>query len=249
MNTYQEAVSMRRERNGQNREAQDEPSRQLARARRAVALAAVLGTLLFGAVAAQAASAYANPFAGDQVSVGRTDMGLDVCLSRGDAIRAVGNGVVVGIIRNWYEGKPYIWYRLNDGPDAGRYVYVAEQINDLAPVGLTVRAGDVIARIASKGTCVEAGWAAGDGETLAQATTDYTEGQVTAAGVSFAHFLASLGVRGNLAFGATTTHGAPATKAKTATTPSRVRARSGRPRPPWLRRQRGHWPGRWRHPR
>ena len=87
-------------------------------------------------------------------------------------------------------------HELTDGPSAGRYVYVAEQITGLPRVGQTLRAGDVIAHYAKKGTCIEMGWSAADGETQAQATTGYTEGEVTVAGVSFARVLISLGVQG-----------------------------------------------------
>ena len=146
---------------------------------------------------AQAASTpYQNPFSGEQPYVGRTDMGVDLCLSPGDPIRAVGDGVVTGVMRNWAGREPYLWYELTGGPDAGRYVYVAEQITNLARVGQTLRAGDVLARYTRKGTCIETGWSTATGATLAQATTGYTEGAVTVAGVSFARFLISLGVPG-----------------------------------------------------
>lgn len=146
--------------------------------------------------AAAAATPYQNPFAGDTYYVGRTDMGVDLCLQPGEPIRAIGDGVVTGIMRNWFDRQPYIWYELTDGPDAGRYVYVAEQINHLARVGRHLHAGQTVARFARKGTCIETGWAASDGWTTAQITTGYHEGQVTKAGVSFARFLISLGVQG-----------------------------------------------------
>jgi hypothetical protein len=165
-------------------------------ARLLAALAALLTTLLMGAGVAQAAPAYQNPFAGEQPYVGRTDMGVDLCLSPSQPIRAIGGGVVAGVIKNWSQGQPYIWYELTGGADAGKYVYVAEQIRSLARVGQTLRAGDVVARYASKGTCIETGWSTADGETLAQATTGYTEGEATVAGVSFAKFLLTLGVPG-----------------------------------------------------
>jgi hypothetical protein len=123
-------------------------------------------------------------------------MGVDFCLTKGEPIRAVGDGVVVGIIHNWFEGQPYIWYQLTDGPNAGRYVYVAEQIWHLAHVGQTLNAGDVVARYAPKGTCIETGWGTSTGWTLAQTTTGYHEGQRTVAGVGFAHFLQLVGVDG-----------------------------------------------------
>jgi hypothetical protein len=167
------------------------------RVARAVLTAATLAAvLLAGAAGARAATPYQNPFTGEQPYVGRTDMGVDLCLTPGDPIRAVGDGVVTGIMRNWAGREPYVWYELTSGPYAGRYVYVAEQITGLPRIGQTLRPGDVVARYAKKGTCVETGWSAADGETQAQATTGYTEGEVTVAGVSFARLLISLGVQG-----------------------------------------------------
>jgi hypothetical protein len=103
---------------------------------------------------------------------------------------------VVGVNPNWFRYQPYIWYQLIDGPYAGRYVYVAEQITRLAHVGAALNAGQPVARFRHRGTCIETGWSAADGATLAQATTGYHEGQVTRAGVAFARFLMSLGVLG-----------------------------------------------------
>lgn len=170
-----------------------------------VACAAFVAALLLSAAGAHAASTYQNPFAGETPIISRTDMGVDICLSTGQPIRAVGNGVVASVIRNWYEREPYIWYELTDGPDAGQYVYVAEQIDRLARVGQTLTAGDVVARYARKGTCIETGWSTADGETVAAATTGYHEGEVTPAGVSFAHFLMSVGVPGQFELAAATT--------------------------------------------
>jgi peptidase M23-like protein len=137
---------------------------------------------------------YANPFDDGTYYTGRTDMGVDFCLHRGDPIRAVGDGTVIGIQHDWAGGQPYLWYQLTGGPHSGDYVYIAEQITHLVHPGAAVARGQVIARYAKKGTCIETGWATASGETLASATTGYTEGQVTKAGVSFARFLMSLGV-------------------------------------------------------
>lgn len=170
---------------------------RLASARPFATVCLALCLLCATARAAPAASAYVNPFAGDDVVVGRTDMGVDVCLGPGQPIQALGAGVVIGIEKNWYAGQPYLWYELTDGPDAGRYVYVAEQIDHLAPAGTVVAAGQTIARYARKGSCIETGWSAANGATLAVTTTGYREGEVTAAGVSFARLLLSSGVPGN----------------------------------------------------
>jgi hypothetical protein len=146
--------------------------------------------------AALASTPYVSPFTTSDYSVGRTDMGVDVCLNAGDPIAAVGDGVVTGVQKDWYANQPFIWYQLTGGPYAGRYVYVAEQITKLAKVGQQLRAGDAIATYAKRGSCIETGWAAANGATLAQATTGYSEGDVTQAGISFARFLISLGVQG-----------------------------------------------------
>jgi hypothetical protein len=160
-------------------------------------VATVAALLAVSPAGAQAASHYQSPFAGDTYVVGRTDMGVDVCLHRHDPIRAIGDGVVTGIIHDWFDGQPYIWYELTSGPQAGQYVYVAEQLNHLAHIGQRLHAGQPVARFARRGTCIETGWSASDGSTLAQSTTGYSEGQVTKAGVSFARFLMSLGVDGD----------------------------------------------------
>lgn len=185
--------------------------------RRGGCVTAVLIAALSTAASAQAAT-YQNPFSSDQPYIGRTDMGVDICLSPGAPIRAVGNGIVVGVIKNWSVGQPYIWYELTSGADAGKYVYVAEQIDRLAHIGQTLQAGDVVARYAKKGTCVETGWSAANGATMAQATAGYTEGQTTQTGVSFAHFLISLGVQGQFQL--------VATKARTAKAKKRHHRRS-----------------------
>jgi murein DD-endopeptidase MepM/ murein hydrolase activator NlpD len=141
-------------------------------------------------------TAYGNPFAGEHYISGRTDMGVDFCLKPGAPIRAIGDGIVIGISPDWFRQQPYLWYQLVDGPYAGRYLYVAEQITRLAHVGALLTAGQQVARYTRRGTCIETGWSAADGATLAQATTGYHEGQITRAGVAFARFLMTLGVLG-----------------------------------------------------
>ncbi len=152
--------------------------------------------LQFDQASAANYTGYVDPLGGDQYLTYRTDMGVDFCLTPGEPIRAIGDGVVVGISPDWWKHQPYIWYQLLDGPDAGRYVYVAEQITRLAHVGAQLSAGRPLAYYKKSGTCIETGWSAPNGRTLAQATTGYREGQVTVAGVSFARFLIALGVRG-----------------------------------------------------
>jgi hypothetical protein len=153
-------------------------------------------TFNFDQATATTYTGYVNPVGGDRYYTGRTDMGVDFCMTPGEPVRALGDGVVVGISPDWFRGQPYIWYRLLDGPHAGQYVYVAEQVKRLVRIGTQLSAGQPIAYYKRAGTCIETGWSAANGATLAQATTGYYEGQVTRAGVSFARFLISLGVRG-----------------------------------------------------
>ena len=122
---------------------------------------------------------YVDPLGGDRYITGRTDMGVDFCLAPGEPIRALGDGIVVGIWPDWFSHQPYIWYQLLDGPYAGRYVYVAEQIRRLARIGTQLTTGQPLAYYKKSGTCLETGWSAGNGSTLAHVTTGYTEGQVT----------------------------------------------------------------------
>jgi hypothetical protein len=123
---------------------------------------------------------------------GRTDQGVDAGMPVGAPILAPSRIKVLAIIPNWFAGQPLVYFELLDGPDAGKVQYVAEQITNIAPVGI-LQQGQVIARYASSGTNIEYGWAVLTGQTLARATTGYTEGQVTPAGRSIRAWLNSLG--------------------------------------------------------
>ncbi|HWD76347.1 MAG TPA: hypothetical protein VG371_14495 [Solirubrobacteraceae bacterium] len=135
---------------------------------------------------------YTNPIPG--ATVGRTDQGVDANLKAGDPIVALGKSKVVGILQNWYSGQPFVWLQLLNGPQAGKYWYVAEEINPTVVAGQVVDAGQKIGSYAASGTGLELGWATASGATLARATTGYSEGQATTAGQSFRAFLTSLGL-------------------------------------------------------
>jgi hypothetical protein len=122
---------------------------------------------------------------------GRTDQGVDARLRVGAPILAPCRVKVLAIIPDWFAGQPLVYFELLDGPDAGKVQYVAEQITDIAPVGI-VQQGQPIARFAASGTDIEYGWAILTGQTLASATTGYTEGQITPAGRSIRAWLNSL---------------------------------------------------------
>lgn len=111
-----------------------------------------------------------NPLA--HFTLGRTDMGVDANAAPGTPVLAPNDGVVVGHMENWYNGQPYLAFKLTSGPNTGKIMYVAEQIDQLAPVGARVSRGGVLARYATSGTGIEAGWASPQNwqQTLAQAT-------------------------------------------------------------------------------
>lgn len=144
---------------------------------------------------------YVNPFGQAKgFQLGRTDQGVDANMTPGSAIVAPADSKIVAIAPNWYAGQPAIVAQITDGPLKGKLYYLAEQINPSVAVGDVVTAGQKIATYASSGTGIEFGWASLSGltstgfRTLAQATTGYTEGEVTAAGQSMLAFLKSLGV-------------------------------------------------------
>jgi hypothetical protein len=138
------------------------------------------------------AGGYINPLA-HATNFSRTDEGVDANLPVGAPILAPGMVKILGVIQDWYQGQPFIYFQLLDGPDAGKVQYVAEQIDNLAPVGKILNQGDTIANYAASGTGIEYGWGTANGQTLARATTGYVEGEVTAAGTAIRSWLKATG--------------------------------------------------------
>ena len=124
---------------------------------------------------------------------GRTDQGVDAGMPVGAPILAPSRVKILALIPNWFAGQPLVYYELLDGPDAGKIQYVAEQITNIAPAETILQKGQPIARFAASGTDIEFGWSTINGVTLAQATSGYTEGQVTPAGRSIRTWLNGLG--------------------------------------------------------
>ena len=114
---------------------------------------------------------YANPFAHTRNLTGqRIDMGVDYD-GQGE-IDAIGDAHVTfagtGIGGGWTCSTPAnggIVYQLSNGPDQGKWVYLAEDVTPTVRAGDTVRAGQRIASFAPPGGigCVEIGWASGPG--------------------------------------------------------------------------------------
>lgn len=150
----------------------------------------------------QGISGYNNPFRGvHNLQPERIDMGVDY--SGSGPIYAIGPGIVTNNNTSWAGavGAPYpgyfISYKLTGGPDAGQYVYVAEDVWPSVKVGQRVTSNTVIGNMRGG---IETGWAAppGTGQTMAakygQIGQGGDPGSVSSAyGISFSQLLASLG--------------------------------------------------------
>lgn len=153
--------------------------------------------------------AYVNPVkAVGHLQPGRIDMGVDYAGS--GPILALGNGTVT-MASDHDSGPPSCWgrtcwpvggivvYRLSDGPFAGKYVYVAENITVDVKEGQKVRVGQQIATARDWSPHIETGWASGTGsETLAiadghQCRCGDPGGWSTIEGRSFDALLVALG--------------------------------------------------------
>ena len=114
---------------------------------------------------------YANPFAHTRnLTPQRIDMGVDYD-GQGE-IDAIGDAHITfagtGIGGGWVCSTPTnggVVYQLDDGPDQGKWVYVAEDVIPTVEAGDTVRAGQQVATFAPPGGtgCIEIGWASGPG--------------------------------------------------------------------------------------
>lgn len=129
----------------------------------------------------------------------RIDQGVDYAGS--GPILALGNGTVTKATNHdpdWVGGGVVV-YRLSQGPFAGKYVYVAENITVSVKAGQTVRAGEKIATLHDAYPNLEIGWAAGRGDkTLAHIDRHRCPcgdpgGWSTIEGRNFDHLLVVLG--------------------------------------------------------
>jgi 3D (Asp-Asp-Asp) domain-containing protein len=150
------------------------------------------------------AGGYQNPFASSTSLVPeRIDMGVDY--DGTGPIRALGAGTVTYSLAGGAGWGPFscsgghggaVVYRLGDGPDAGRYVYLTEGIVPLVTVGEQVQAGQTVASFTG---CIETGWATGAGANtmaaaLGQACSSGDAGCVsTACGWSMSQLIEATG--------------------------------------------------------
>lgn len=149
------------------------------------------------AFAGYASGGYVNPI-GPGHSAGRVDQGVDY--GGAGPLYALGTGSITNTRNAGWPGGTFIGLRLNDGPNAGSYVYYAEDISPTVRVGQSVTAGQLVGDSTGGRHGIEVGWAAppGTGESLARALGQAASkgdpgAHPTGAGVSFSNLIASLG--------------------------------------------------------
>lgn len=142
---------------------------------------------------AYATGGYVFPY-GPGLSQGRTDQGTD-WVGAGD-IAAIGNARVTESTtsNSGWPGGGFILYQLTDGPKAGAYVYLAENIQPEVGGGQKVRAGQIIAHARGASPWTESGWATSSGGTLAaaQGNTGDASHNNAPAGIDFTNFIMGL---------------------------------------------------------
>jgi hypothetical protein len=151
--------------------------------------------------------AYVNPIGGltnpraSISNLGRTDQGVDVTGS--GPVYAMGSGTVLETMNSGWPAGGFILIHLDNPINGHAYYYTAENIQPTVSINQRVSAGQKIGTARGGSPYLELGWAAGpSGQTLAQATTGYKEGQVTPAGQDFKSVLTSL-MSGNQPAGGT----------------------------------------------
>lgn len=129
----------------------------------------------------------------------RIDQGVD--FSGAGPIYPIGDAIVTNAQGNnsGWPGGGWITYRLTDGPAAGLYVYVAENVTPAVAVGQTVTPDTVIANMYEGYDGIETGWAMPSGFTAESQAPE--AGGISGAGpfptdigVNFGELLQALGV-------------------------------------------------------
>jgi 3D (Asp-Asp-Asp) domain-containing protein len=154
--------------------------------------------------ACTSAGGYQNPFAqASSIVPERIDMGVDYAGigpidALGDGIvtyaQAAGTGWGPFSCTGGYAGA--VVYRLTDGPEEGRFVYVAEGIIPTVRGGQQLTAGEQLATFTG---CIETGWATGTGDqpmaaALGQACSDADPGcHSTGCGWNMSQLIAATG--------------------------------------------------------
>jgi murein DD-endopeptidase MepM/ murein hydrolase activator NlpD len=143
-------------------------------------------------------ASYVNPIKPGEWTPERTDQGVDWGTNVARPVVAIGDGVITysKLSGTGWPGA-FLCYGLTTGNHAGLYIYVAENITDLLPVGTPVKAGQQIATAIPGGSETEWGYAAAPGWSSEPATpyNGAPDGTQTSGGKAFARFLIELGAQ------------------------------------------------------
>ncbi len=136
----------------------------------------------------------------------RVDQGVDY--SGAGPVYALGDGVVTNTTNAGWPGGAFISYRLTDGPAAGRYVYVAENVRPKVTIGQVVTTQTVLGILVDAAPDMETGWAnpPGLGDAAAGAAGQWSASTdamslPTAYGVNFSQLMAALGAPAGIGSG------------------------------------------------
>lgn len=135
---------------------------------------------------------YANPLrALSDLVPERVDQGVDY--SGSGPIYALGDGVVRNTTNPGWPGGAFISYELSNGPAAGDFVYVAENMTPRVQVGQSVTPTTVLGTLMDGGPGLETGWAQPPGDGNAAAVGQWNGSTSTAYGENFSQLLHALG--------------------------------------------------------
>ena len=153
---------------------------------------------LFSTAGAGSNDTYINPFQPGLWGPSRTDQGVDwLPLQPNTPVLAIGAGVVTfSSLHSYWVGGGNITYQLTSGPKAGLYIYVAEHLTSVLPVGSVITPGEVIATAQPGYPWTEWGWAAPPGTGSYAPAVPYTgkpDGKPTPGGLAMARFFNELG--------------------------------------------------------
>lgn len=137
---------------------------------------------------------YINPFKGGGWGLARTDQGVDYTTNDSMPVLAIGDGEIVGTDGSGWPGGVFLYYKLANGPFAGKCIYVAEHLADYLPAGTRIHAGQTIATALPGYPWTEWGWAQGP-QTPSVPYNGLADGTPTEGGKAFARFVQSLGAK------------------------------------------------------